>query len=186
VAAHGHGGLGVDFAVEAGVRTIEHGTLLSDEQLQLMAAKDVTLVLTTGVIHKFAVDPRVPEAIREMMPPFRARALAVTRAARAAGVRVAVGSDGVHGGIADEVGFLIDGGYTLAEALTAATGNAARVLNRPDLGVLEVGALADLLVVDGDPFEDRNCLSEPLAGVMLAGSWFQEPSLERKAHLSHA
>lgn len=186
VAAHGHGGAGVDDAIAAGVRTIEHGLLLTPAQLDAMAAKGVTLVLTAGVMHEFASDPRVPASIREFMPRFVARAAELTVNARAAGVSVVVGTDAVHGEVGREVCLMVDGGYSVAESLGAATHAAAAVLERPDLGVLEPGARADLLIVDGDPFVDTECLRRRPTAVMRDGRWHTAPGTTKPdaAHLA--
>ncbi len=176
VAAHGHGGPGVDDAIAAGVRTIEHGLLLTPAQLDAMAVRGVALVLTAGVMHEFASDHRVPASIREFMPRFVARAAELTVNARAAGVEVVVGTDAVHGEVGREVCLMVDGGYTVAEALGAATSTAAGVLGRPDLGVIEPGASADLLIVDGDPFVDIQCLRRRPTAVMRGGRWHIAPS----------
>lgn len=183
VAAHGHGGPGVDDAVEAGVRTIEHGLLLTRKQLDAMAERGIALVLTASVMHEFTSDPRVPAEIREIMPRFRTRAAELTSEARAAGVTVVVGTDAVHGQIGREVRLMVEGGYSVDEALTAATMNAARVLERPDLGTLAPGARADLLIVDGDPFEDIDCLSRPPLAVLSDGRWHIAPTVAPRSQL---
>lgn len=174
VAAHGHGGRGVADAIVAGVDTIEHGALLTESDLALMVEHGTTLVLTNAVIRAYCSDPRVPEAIRETMAPFAAVAMETTRRALASGVRIALGSDCVHGGIDQEIEILLECGFTPVQALEAATIAGARVLGDQSLGVLTEGSYADIQVVAGDPIEDPHTLTRRL-GVMTRGTWFTDP-----------
>lgn len=173
VAAHGHGGLGVDYAIAAGVDTIEHGVLLTDEQLSAMADKGITLVMTNAVFEEFAVDPRVPAEIRSFMPGFVHKMNEMVVRARRSGVTVTAGTDAVHGAIWREIAIMIAHGYSPVEALEAVTRNAAQALGREDLGALRAGASADLLVVAADPTQHPDTLTNPTA-VMARGQWHRQ------------
>ncbi len=170
VAAHGHGGQGVTDAVLAGIDTLEHGALLTDDQLHLLREHDVVLIVTMAVAEAYCTDPRVPPSTQAFMPGFYARALTMLPRARAAGVSIALGSDCVHGGIAAEMRILVDSGYTAFEAMEAATLGGARALGRDDLGRIAVGCRADLLLLDGDPTIDHAAAAAPV-GVLLDGRW---------------
>ncbi|HEV2124954.1 MAG TPA: amidohydrolase family protein, partial [Chloroflexota bacterium] len=169
VAAHCHGADGIIMASQAGVVSIEHGTMANEEAAAVMARHGTVLVPTFSAaagVAREAKAGRLPPAITSQalaIEPMHADAF---RAARDAGVKIASGSDtGVPGTTfgenARELGYLVAHGFTATEALLAATRDAATVLGWADrIGTLEVGKLADLIVVDGDPEEDVDCLSD--------------------------
>jgi len=155
VSAHASTPEGIRRAVEAGVATIEHGTEATLEVLRLMAERGVVLCPTLGAYDAIARyggwQPGEPE------PERLVQARRMFRDALDAGVVIANGSDvGVfaHGDNARELELMVGYGMTPAQALAAATRVAAQVLDRPDLGVVEEGATADLVVLDGDPLAD--------------------------------
>jgi imidazolonepropionase-like amidohydrolase len=85
------------------------------------------------------------------------------------GVRYAVGTDGMHGGLAQEIQYLVDLGASPEDALKAATASAARVCGMADrIGTLEKGKLADVMAVEGNPLEDPLVLQGPKT-VILGG-----------------
>ena len=170
VAAHAHGGEGVDQAIEAGVDSIEHGCLLTDEQLKLMAERGTTLVVTMGVGLAFETAPEVPASIRPRMAAVNGGYWEVLGRARESGVKVTVGSDAVHGGVAQEMGYLVRAGFSPAEALTAGTAAGSELIGRDDLGRLAAGHLADITLVDGDPTADIEAAARVHA-VMAEGAW---------------
>lgn len=155
VAAHASTPEGIRRAVEAGVKTIEHGTGATPEVLQLMAERGVVLCPTLGAYDAIARyggwHPGQPEPARIV------QAKKMFRDALAAGVVIANGSDvGVfpHGDNARELELMVDYGMTPQQALAAATRVAAQVLDRADLGVIEEGTTADLVALGGDPLAD--------------------------------
>jgi imidazolonepropionase-like amidohydrolase len=158
--AHAQGAPGIKAAIRAGIRSVEHGIYLDDEAIELMLARGTffvpTLVAPMGVIE--AADAGAP-----IPAPIVAKARAVVdvhrdafRRAVAAGVRIAMGTDsGVtpHGRNLDELVLMAAGGMTPSAVLVATTSGAAELLGLADeLGTIEPGKRADLVVVDGDPF----------------------------------
>jgi imidazolonepropionase-like amidohydrolase len=168
VAAHCHGAAGIIAAAEAGVRTIEHGTMGDAAAAEAMARHQMVLVPTfcaaTGVVRE-AEAGHLPPAIAEQALQIAPSHRAAFRAALDAGVQVACGTDtGVPGTAfgdnAQELALLVDHGLTPQQALLAATRDAARVLGwSADTGTLEAGKYADFLLLDGDPLADVTVLA---------------------------
>jgi imidazolonepropionase-like amidohydrolase len=173
VAAHAHGADGIRKAVEAGAHTIEHGTFLHQDPdaIRLMAERGVLLVptLSAGWAVLVGEPSGVPEWILAKSRPIQQDSLLSLRMAYEAGVPIANGSDAAtplnfHGRNAQEIYWMAEAGLPPLAALQAATGNAARALSWDDhLGTLAPGKLADLIVLDGDPFEDLRLLAAPNA-----------------------
>ena len=160
VMSHAHGSEGIKRAVRAGVRSIDHGTYLDPEGIELMLERGTWLVptLTAGdTTEAIANDPKVPEPVREKMRRLGRPELEAFRAAAEAGVKIAMGTDcpiAPHGTNLRELELMATHGFTPAEALHAATASAAELMGWDDrLGMVEPGKIADLVLVDGDPFE---------------------------------
>ena len=160
VMAHAHGAEGIKRAVRAGVRSIDHGTFLDEECIELMLGHGTWLVptLTAGdTTDELANDPRIPEAVREKLRSLGRPELEMFERAAAAGVKVAMGTDcpvAPHGTNLHELELMAAHGYTPTQALVAATSSAADLMGLADeLGTLEPGKRADLVVVDGDAFQ---------------------------------
>ena len=161
VMAHAQAAPGIKNAVRAGIRSIEHGIYLDDEAISLMLEHGTwlvpTLVAPMGVIDAADAGAAIPETsiakAREVIDIHRA---SFARAV-AAGVKVAMGTDsGVtpHGNNLRELGLMVEGGMTPMQAIEATTRSAAELLGLDDeLGTLEPGKRADLVVVDGDPLD---------------------------------
>jgi imidazolonepropionase-like amidohydrolase len=176
VMAHAQAAAGIKAAVRAGIRSIEHGIYLDDEAIELMLEHGTwlvpTLVAPRGVIEAAAAGAAIPEASLD-----KARAVvdvhrqSFSRAV-AAGVRVAMGTDsGVtpHGRNLDELRLMVEAGMTPAQALVASTLSAAQLLGVDDeLGTLEVGKRADVVVVRGDAY-DFEGLAERIEAVYQDG-----------------
>jgi imidazolonepropionase-like amidohydrolase len=159
VMSHAHGAEGIKRAVRAGVRSIEHGTFLDDEGIELMLERGTWLVptLTAGdTTDELANDPRIPEPVRAKLRELGRPELDAFRRAAEAGVRVAMGTDcpvAPHGTNLRELELMAGHGFTPAQALVAATSEAAELMGlEAELGTLEPGKRADVVVVDGDPF----------------------------------
>ena len=164
VACHAVGGPGLRTAVEAGVDSIEHGCYLDldHDLLRMMADKDITLVPTLTVFahHSAEGNPVAQVEARE----FREHHVETVQQAMRYGVRVVAGTDAggwFHGNNAVELDMLADAGMTPMQALVAGTREAAACCGlEHDLGTLEPGKLADLIVVDGNPLSDITVLQE--------------------------
>jgi imidazolonepropionase-like amidohydrolase len=161
VMAHAQGTEGIKTAVRNGVRSIEHGIYLDDEAISMMLEHGTWLVPTLmaprGVFEAAEAGADIPPAVLEKARMVsRAHTDSVSQAI-AAGVRVAMGTDsGVtrHGRNLDELGLLVDAGMSPAQALHSATGSAAELMGlAAELGTIEPGKRADLVVVDGDPLD---------------------------------
>jgi imidazolonepropionase-like amidohydrolase len=160
VMSHAHGAEGIKRAVRAGVRSIDHGTFIDDEGIELMLEHGTWLVptLTAGdTTEAIAENPQVSEAVREKMRALgRPELEAFSRAAKA-GVRIAMGTDcpvAPHGTNLRELELMASHGFTPEQALTAATSSAAELMGLEDsLGTLAPGNIADVVVVQGDPFD---------------------------------
>jgi imidazolonepropionase-like amidohydrolase len=161
VAAHAHGAEGIKRAIRAGVDSIEHGSFMDDEAIELMKRKGTFFVPTRialrGVQERYEKGLLSPEQI----PKFKAANAAARQAASKAiarGVRIAFGTDAgvfAHGRNAEEFALLVEVGLSPADALRAATLVDAELLGMTSqLGSLEPGKLADVVAVPGDPLQD--------------------------------
>jgi imidazolonepropionase-like amidohydrolase len=171
VMCHALGGRGLRIAIEAGVDSIEHGCYLDDEPelLDLMAQRGIFFVPTFAVYeyHRKSALAHIRERAHHLQE-HHAESL---RRAVAAGVKIAAGTDaGGHGhpSNAMEIECLVKAGLTPLQALRAATGWAAECLGlERDLGTVEKGKLADLIVVAGDPLADVAMLQDPARIAMV-------------------
>jgi imidazolonepropionase-like amidohydrolase len=178
VAVHAEGLAGCVAAIAAGADTIEHGMYLHQrpDLLEAMAARGQVLVPTLAGYYWMAgpgdgasgADAAAhAEPPAEMTPMLAGLArsniedgAASLRAARDAGVKIAVGSD-VSLGTGLEIQLMIRHGLTPAEALTAATSTAAQALDLAEhIGTVHEGRIADLVIVDGDPLEEPGLLTD--------------------------
>jgi imidazolonepropionase-like amidohydrolase len=161
VAVHAYGGAAARAAIEAGVHSVEHGSFLTREELDLMAEKGIFLVVTYGVIQFAAASPDVPDFMREKCKQIIEAYMDTLREAKSSGVRVAVGTDGYHAHLLDEVKALREAGYSTMEAIQAATAGGAAVCQlEREVGTIEPGKVADLIAVAGNPLEDLNALGQ--------------------------
>ena len=161
-AAHCEGLAGTELAIDAGVDTIEHGFHLHErpDLLARMAERGIVLVPTLDFLHHVAESAAwTPELERQGAANLDHAQLTLD-AARAAGVTIALGSDGVTAdGPARELVRLVEHGLTATEALAAATRGSAIALGiESAVGSVEPGLRADLVVVDGDPTVDVGLL----------------------------
>ena len=166
VAAHAEGLGAVRRAVEGGVDTVEHGLSLhrAPELLDLMARRGTVLVPTLTTFHDVGerFDTIFAKRLVEQAKRQREEAYQTLLAARGAGVTLAMGFDsGPPGGDALELVRMVDGGLTPHEGITAATHGSARALGLEDVGTIEPGKAADLLVLESDPLQDVRSLMRP-------------------------
>jgi imidazolonepropionase-like amidohydrolase len=170
VAAHAHGGPGLQAAVEAGIRTIEHAATASDDDVQAMLDRDCWVVGTytilfhpDGIERGDAANPQVLAALEQAREQVTARA----RTVLSSGLRFALGTDSMHGHMAYEIQTAIGFGVSPTDALLAATARGAELLGTNG-GTLEPGKDADVIAVDGNPLEDPSAL-ERVVFVMKEG-----------------
>ena len=168
VAAHAHGAEGMKRAVRAGVRSIEHGTLMDDETMDLMIERGTYYVPTISagefVAEKATVDGYYPEIVRPKAAKIGPQIKNTFQKAHQAGVKIAFGTDsGVsyHGENAKEFLYMVEGGMAPMAAIQSATKVAAELLGIEDaLGTIEVGKTADIIAVKGDPIKDISSLRD--------------------------
>jgi imidazolonepropionase-like amidohydrolase len=175
LAAHAHGTAGILAAVRAGVDSIDHGSMLSDEAIALMKQKGTYLVPTTHLADRdYAAG--LPEQIRaksEFVKPLAKESL---RKAIRAGVKLAFGTDAAvfpHGENAREFAALVDRGMPPLDAIRTATVNAADLLGVSDRGTIAAGKLADLIAVPGNPLENIRVM-EQVRFVMKGGKVYKQ------------
>jgi imidazolonepropionase-like amidohydrolase len=175
VAAHAHGKEGMKRAVEGGVTSIEHGTFMDDEIMALMKKHGTWYVPTISagrfVGEKAKIPGYLPDIVRPKAERIGAQIQDTFARAYRAGVKIAFGTDmgvGPHGENAVEFGYMVEGGMPPAQALQAATYNAAQVLAVNDIGQLEPGFRADVVAVAGNPLADI-ALTRKVAFVMKDG-----------------
>lgn len=169
VMAHAQGTNGIKNAIRAGVKSIEHGIWLDDEAIEMMKACDVylvpTLVAPLQVIRAAERKPGSlpPTMVQKAMQVVEDHQASFTRAV-STGVKIAMGTDsgvGPHGENAEELALMVNGGLTPLESITATTQSGARLLKiDEEVGTLETGKRADVIVVDGDPLHDIGVLQD--------------------------
>jgi imidazolonepropionase-like amidohydrolase len=167
VAVHAHGLDGIKLAVRAGADSIEHGTTIDEETAKMMAKAGTyyvpTLSTVNGYLERLAANPNAyPPAIKAQIDWRIGVTGKSLQIAYPLGVKIAYGTDaGVskHGRNADEFELLVKFGMPPAEAIKAATVNAAALLGvDKETGTLEAGKAADIIAVSGDPLADVKVL----------------------------
>jgi imidazolonepropionase-like amidohydrolase len=156
VAAHAHGDAGIRACIRAGVDCIEHGSLASDDTIQMMVEHGTFLVPTSYLSEGLDISRAAPELQAKAAEVFP-KARAMLGKAIAAGVKIACGTDAPaipHGENAKELWAMVDRGMSPMEALRAATVKSAELIDVDDRGRIAEGLLADLVAVPGDPSVD--------------------------------
>jgi imidazolonepropionase-like amidohydrolase len=155
VATHCIGGIGLEWALETGIDTIEHGYFLTDKEIDLLGESGRWLVMTPSIFFTDARIKTLPTDLIDGHLRQRDEVAKRMKAAIKAGIKFAVGTDGMHGGLAQEIQYLVDFGAPPNQALMAATCHAAKVCGLEDsIGTLEPGKFADIIGVEGNPVED--------------------------------
>ena len=182
VAAHAHGTEGMKRAVIAGVRSIEHGTYMTDEVMELMKQHGTfyvpTILAGVTVAERAAIDGYFPALVRPKAAAIGPVIQDTFARAWQAGVKIAFGTDcgvGPHGDNGREFALMVAGGMPAMAAIWSATRVSAELLGIEDeVGTLEAGKLADLIAVDGDPLADISEL-ESVDFVMKKGEIYKWP-----------
>lgn len=180
VAAHTAGGQGITDSICAGVDTLEHAHWLTDEQITLMVDRGTfyvpTLIVNSRIVELETTQGNItPERWRWLERVYEDK-WDTLRRAKDAGVKIAVGTDAgfvvSHGENAGELEQLVKGGFTPMESIVAATRIGAECLGmEKEIGTIEPGKLADLVIIDGNPLDDLGILLEEskIRGVFKAG-----------------
>ena len=179
VAAHAHGALGIKNAVLAGVDSIEHGSYINDEDIELMKQRGTYLVPTVYLedwlienVQVLGLTPNMIEKAKMVLP------IAQQNLSHAfkSGVKVAFGTDAAvypHGLNGHEFGKMVEMGMSPLQTIQAATVNASDLLGWADrVGTIEPGKFADLIAVQGDPLTNVRVL-ENVQFVMKGGEVFK-------------
>lgn len=170
VAAHAHAAEGINQAVIAGVRSIEHGSFMNEKSIALMAQHETFLIPTIYVGDYYANSNKLlaQDKNDDFYLSFRSQWLEMIKQAHRAGVKIAVGSDLCGYAVethvcAREFATLIEAGLSPMDAIKAGTIIGAELLQWDDsVGSIEVGKLADIIAVPGNPLTDISVLEQPL------------------------
>ena len=161
-AAHAHGAEGAKRAIRAGIDSIEHGSFLDDEALDLMKQKGTyyvpTLMAVQGLSEQIQKGVPIPPAIKVKADDAIAHVHQAFQKAIAKGVKIGLGTDAAvypHGRNAEEFHQMVDLGMKPIDALKAGTSSDADLLGLSSkIGTLETGKLADVVAVPGNPLEN--------------------------------
>jgi imidazolonepropionase-like amidohydrolase len=176
VTAHAHGAVGIKNAIRAGVRSIEHASLIDDEALKMAQASGTWLVMDIyngDYIDDVGTRENWPEEyLRKNRATTDIQRAGFTKAVKM-GVKIAYGTDsGVypHGGNAKQFAYMVRYGMTPMQAVQSATIRAAELLGKEHmLGSVQPGRFADLVAVNGDPIDNIRLL-ETVDHVMKGGA----------------
>jgi imidazolonepropionase-like amidohydrolase len=178
VAAHCHGDGAARACVRAGIDCLEHGFLVSDETLAMMAEAGTFLVSTTCLTDQMDLSRAAPELQEKAAQVFPLARTVLKRAADA-GVRVCAGTDAPaipHGDGAKELAAMVERGLTPMQVLRAATATSAELVDHShDLGQITAGYHADIVAVPGDPIADMSVIEE-VRFVMKGGAVYRNDS----------
>ena len=184
-AAHAHGAEGIKAAIRAGVRTIDHGSMLDDEGIAMLRESDHTYFVPT--LYVGVIVPRdgaalgIPEAQIQRSTEMMRYREATFRRAIAAGLTVGFATDaGVfeHGHNAREFQIRVEAGQSEMDAITSATSVSAMIMGWEDqVGSLEAGKYADVIAVPGNPLDDITVL-ERVMWVMKGGEVYRDDPAE--------
>jgi imidazolonepropionase-like amidohydrolase len=183
VAAHAHGAEGMKRAIRAGVRSIEHGTLMDAEVMTLMKQYGTYYVPTISagmfVAEKAKEDGYYPPIIVPKALEIGPRILKTFSIAHKFGIKIAFGTDsGVsyHGDNAKEFVHMVEGGMLPMDAVKSATMVSAELLGIQDkLGSIETNKIADIIAVEGNPIDDISFLQNVIF-VMKEGKVYRSPN----------
>jgi imidazolonepropionase-like amidohydrolase len=181
VAAHAHGAEGMRRAVLAGIRSIEHGTYMTPEIMELMKNRGTfyvpTMLAGKFVGEKALIDGYFPEVVRPKAAAIGPVIHETFTRAYKSGVKIAFGTDSgvsAHGDNAQEFELMVEAGMTPMQAIQSATLVAAELLSEQEnLGQIAPGMFADIIAIDGDPLEDI-ALLQNVSFVMKDGEIYKK------------
>jgi len=181
VAAHAHGTEGMKRAVNAGVASIEHGTYMSEEVMQLMKDRGTyfvpTILAGNWVAEKAKIDGFFPELVRPKAAAIGPVIKSTFAKAYDLSVPIVFGTDtgvSAHGDNAQEFALMVEGGMPPMEAIQSATSVAANFLEIADThGTLAAGKQADIIAVPGNPLDDITTM-ERVSFVMKGGKIYKQ------------
>jgi imidazolonepropionase-like amidohydrolase len=155
VTAHCIGGVGFDLCLDLAIDCLEHGYFLTEKQIERLAKTDTWLVLTPSPYLSDEWQSTVPQDLAAGFRKGREAASLSMSAIIRSGAKYAVGTDGLHGRLGQDINFMVQLGASPAEALAAGTCEAAKVCGRiQQVGTLEAGKCADMIGVAGNPLTD--------------------------------
>ena len=168
VMAHAEGTTGIKNAIRAGIWSVEHGSMLDEEAVQMFLDSGTYLVPTLSVFMEISQRGKefglseVSLAKAKRIEDFHVKSF---KMAIESGVKIATGSDAfveqMHGKNAGELELMVRYGYTPMQAILAATKSGSEVCRVDDIvGTLEPGKIADILVIDGNPLDDISVLKD--------------------------
>jgi imidazolonepropionase-like amidohydrolase len=167
VAAHAHGTEGITAAITAGVDSVEHASMISDEGIRLARGMGTFLVMDVYVSDYILKEGEEVGILPESLEKERLVSQVQRenfKKAHEAGVRMAFGTDaGIfpHGDNARQFAYMVRYGMTPIEAIQAATVNGAELIGWPDdVGSIEAGKYADIIAVRGNPLDDVSVLED--------------------------
>lgn len=180
-AAHAHGAEGMKRAVMAGINTIEHGTFMTEEIMDMMIEKGTYYVPTISagnfVVEKAKIEGYFPKIIVPKALTVGAQIFDTFEKAYKRGVPIAFGTDtGVspHGENAQEFELMVNAGMKPIEAILSATVTPAKILGMEEqLGTIEAGKLADIIATDGNPIDDISAVRK-VSFVMKNGKVYKQ------------
>lgn len=180
VACHAIETVGIKNALKAGIDTLEHGTGMDREAVDMMAAQGTMYVPTMSILHTIAYHGErfeYPESHMESARRWYDRLGAAIGLAKRAGIKMATGTDSLNDDtITMECARLIEAGLTPMEAIVAATRHGAELVRKQDeFGTLEAGKRADIVILAQNPLDDINALDK-VQYVVKDGKLVREPN----------
>ena len=177
VAAHVHGTDGIKAAIRAGVHTVDHGSMMDDEAVELLRTHHAYFVPTLYTSESIASDPTVPESEKARSRQIKELKDRSFQLVLKSGLPIGFATDAAvvpHGQNAREFGYRVRLGESPMAAIVSATKTAAEIMGWSDrVGTIEAGRFADLIAVPGDPLRDVTEL-ERVAWVMKGGVIYKD------------